>query len=261
MLALFRRTLFPLLLALGLACSPGLVLADTAQQANQGDGETGPPPLPPRDTPAQNDGPPALPRVDYYVELNGDSAGPFTRQQVQDKLDAQQIRGTTLAWKKGMEGWEPISTMEEFTLTATLVTPTPQPTLAVPTPQPTPAFNPDQYIVGTWGYTGPMQIPNVGQAQVDLTVSYAADKTLTGYGTISAQVQGYPMTATVTTQGTYTVQSMGPNRIMVTPNAQVTMSIPGQPPLPQQNTTPEMLEVLGPNQMRDSDGQVIQRRN
>jgi len=51
-------------------------------------------------------GPPPLPNaIQYYAGLNGQQAGPFGVQQLQQMIQNGQITRETLVWKQGMTGW------------------------------------------------------------------------------------------------------------------------------------------------------------
>lgn len=51
-------------------------------------------------------GPPPLPTaVAYFAGINGQQAGPFDMNTLQQMITAGQITGDTLLWKQGMAGW------------------------------------------------------------------------------------------------------------------------------------------------------------
>ncbi len=50
--------------------------------------------------------PPPLPNVQYYVSVNGQQAGPFNMQQLQEMVNAGQLTKQTYVWKQGMANWE-----------------------------------------------------------------------------------------------------------------------------------------------------------
>lgn len=57
--------------------------------------------------------PPPLPSAQtYHVELNGQSAGPFTTAQLQGYAQNNQISRDTLVWSAGMAGWTKASEVE-----------------------------------------------------------------------------------------------------------------------------------------------------
>ncbi|MFP4381841.1 MAG: SPFH domain-containing protein [Candidatus Sumerlaeia bacterium] len=51
-------------------------------------------------------GPPPLPpQAKYYCAINGQQAGPFDAQALQQKVQSQEVTRDTLVWKEGMAGW------------------------------------------------------------------------------------------------------------------------------------------------------------
>ena len=44
-----------------------------------------------------------------FLEIDGSQAGPFSPEQVREKLAKGEITDSTLAWKEGMGGWEPVA--------------------------------------------------------------------------------------------------------------------------------------------------------
>ena len=54
--------------------------------------------------------------MSIYLLQNEQQTGPFTEDQVQHMLQTAAVPGSTLGWKEGMAGWEPVST---FVATAT----------------------------------------------------------------------------------------------------------------------------------------------
>jgi len=68
-------------------------------------------------TPATPKPPPlpqAKPTTIYFLGVGGQRQGPFTYQQVMDKLSSGEISSDTLVWKKGMSRWQRLATLEEF---------------------------------------------------------------------------------------------------------------------------------------------------
>ncbi len=89
-----------------------------------------------RATPAEPSAPPppSLPAdLEYHLGIDGEVQGPFDAEAMVDMLQAGQISGETLAWTAGMEGWEPMSDIEEL---ASIMDHLPPP---MPTPLPGPA--------------------------------------------------------------------------------------------------------------------------
>lgn len=235
----FPSLLATLAIALTLAAAPA-AFAD--QDSN------GPPPLP------KNDGPPPLPpveTVEYYVDLNGQSSGPYTKEEVEGLLASGQITSASRAWTEGMDNWAPLSTVEGFAA----ITPEPTP---VPTQM---SQDGRTFMAGTWEFQGPQTIPNLGEAVIDLRVTYTADGRVEGYATADVTVAGMPQPVTVTStaEGTYQARIDG-QRIVFTPNITMTTSLPGMPPMTQQDRATEILQIIDRNTIRDSDGVTLTRQ-
>lgn len=47
----------------------------------------------------------------YYLRLNGEKVGPYYEEQIREMLSAGQLAPSELAWKEGMEEWQPCSTV------------------------------------------------------------------------------------------------------------------------------------------------------
>lgn len=58
--------------------------------------------------------PPPLPQIQYHVNVNGQSAGPFNLQQLQGMTVNGQLSETTHVWKPGMAGWETAGNVVEL---------------------------------------------------------------------------------------------------------------------------------------------------
>ncbi len=53
-------------------------------------------------------GPPPLPNaVTFHVDMGGQSGGPFSVADIQNRIAQGQIMATTLVWSAGMAGWQP----------------------------------------------------------------------------------------------------------------------------------------------------------
>ncbi len=58
---------------------------------------------------------PGLPTdLEYHLGIDGEVKGPFDAEAMVDMLQSGEINGETLAWTAGMEGWEPMSDIEEL---------------------------------------------------------------------------------------------------------------------------------------------------
>lgn len=62
-----------------------------------------------------NDVPPPIPTsISYYLAVNGQQQGPYSSQQIKDAIAQDANVLNLLAWKKGITGWQPLKTFEEF---------------------------------------------------------------------------------------------------------------------------------------------------
>ncbi len=78
----------------------------------------------------QQNTPPPPPTIAYSVSVNGQTAGPFNLQQLQQMVQNGQLTINTHVWKQGMAGWEIAGNVQEL---ANLFG-------AVPPPPPPPVF-------------------------------------------------------------------------------------------------------------------------
>lgn len=58
--------------------------------------------------------PPPMPNVQYHVSVNGQQAGPFNMQQLQQMTQQGQFTPQTYVWKQGMAGWEQAGNVAEL---------------------------------------------------------------------------------------------------------------------------------------------------
>lgn len=62
--------------------------------------------------------PPSIPvSIDYYLAINGNQQGPYNAEQIKQAILQDSNVLNTLAWKKGMESWQPLSSFSEFAQT------------------------------------------------------------------------------------------------------------------------------------------------
>ena len=54
----------------------------------------------------QQNTPPPPPQIQYNISINGQTAGPFNWQQLQQLVQTGQLTANTYVWKNGMTGWE-----------------------------------------------------------------------------------------------------------------------------------------------------------
>ena len=71
--------------------------------------------------------PPPPPQVQYHVSVNGQSAGPFNLQQLQQTVQTGQLTRATYVWKNGMQNWELAGNVQELSMLFGAVPPPPPP--------------------------------------------------------------------------------------------------------------------------------------
>lgn len=62
-------------------------------------------------------GPPPMqqaPQVSFYAAVNGQQAGPFSWQQLQQYVGQGQINAKTKVWANGMPGWQPAGQVDKL---------------------------------------------------------------------------------------------------------------------------------------------------
>lgn len=75
----------------------------------------------------QQNTPPPPPQIQYNISINGQSAGPFNWQQLQQMVQNGQLSGNTHVWKQGMVSWELASSIQELASLFGVVPPPPPP--------------------------------------------------------------------------------------------------------------------------------------
>ena len=75
----------------------------------------------------QQNTPPPPPQIQYSVSVNGQTAGPFNWQQLQQMVQNGQLLKNTHVWKQGMAGWELAGNVQELTSLFGAVPPPPPP--------------------------------------------------------------------------------------------------------------------------------------
>jgi membrane protease subunit (stomatin/prohibitin family) len=75
----------------------------------------------------QQNTPPPPPTIAYSVSLNGQTAGPFNWQQLQQMVQNAQLTINTHVWKQGMAGWETAGNVQELSSLFGAVPPPPPP--------------------------------------------------------------------------------------------------------------------------------------
>ena len=75
----------------------------------------------------QQNTPPPPPTIAYSVSVNGQTAGPFDLQQLQQMVQNGQLTQNTHVWKQGMTGWEVAGNVQELSSLFGAVPPPPPP--------------------------------------------------------------------------------------------------------------------------------------
>jgi membrane protease subunit (stomatin/prohibitin family) len=75
----------------------------------------------------QQNTPPPPPQIQYNVSVNGQTAGPFNLQQLQQMVQSGQLTKNTYVWKEGMSGWELAGNVQDLTSLFGAVPPPPPP--------------------------------------------------------------------------------------------------------------------------------------
>ena len=75
----------------------------------------------------QQNTPPPPPQIQYSVSVNGQTAGPFNLQQLQQMVQNGQLTQNTYVWKQGMSGWELAGSVQELASLFGAVPPPPPP--------------------------------------------------------------------------------------------------------------------------------------
>ena len=75
----------------------------------------------------QQNTPPPPPQIQYSVSLNGQTAGPFNWQQLQQMVQSGQLSRNTHVWKQGMAAWEIAGNVQELAALFAAAPPPPPP--------------------------------------------------------------------------------------------------------------------------------------
>jgi hypothetical protein len=75
----------------------------------------------------QQNTPPPPPTITYSVSVNGQTAGPFNLQQLQQMFQNGQLTTNTHVWKQGMSAWEIAGNVQELANLFGAVPPPPPP--------------------------------------------------------------------------------------------------------------------------------------
>lgn len=204
--------------------------------------------------------PPPVPSAGPQVFLveNGAQSGPFTVDQVKQKIAARQVSRETLAWIDGMANWAPAGQVPQLAGLFDSNTPPPP-----PEPRDAKAF-----LHGKW-VSDPIQVPvqGVGTGNANGWAEYDQIGGVKGELVVTAPYLNGQMTVTIqsTMQGTYTAQAQGADKIELTINGTMKTemrstgsNVPAAPQLEQINNT-QVLTILDQNTVRDALGNISRR--
>ena len=79
----------------------------------------------------QQNTPPPPPQIQYSVSVNGQTAGPFNWQQLQQMVQNGQLTKNIHVWKQGMAGWEFAGNVQELSSLFGAIPPPPPPPPAI----------------------------------------------------------------------------------------------------------------------------------
>ena len=195
-------------------------------------GVTPPPPPPP---------PPPAQQLKVFYAVNGQVFGPFNKEQLATKIAAGEVNRKTMVWMEGMADWQAAATVGAV---APLLT-------AVP---PEPKFDAAAFLAGTWESQAPGHFPDGTQYQYAGTITYRADGSMTGFGTITAQTQYGQFVLNNSIKGTWKVDPKTDNSFILSTNATVTSTTVNQPPRTETNNSATLLTVLDRNTVATKDG-------
>lgn len=206
--------------------------------------------------PIKNNGggmPPPLPKLNYFVALGGQPAGPFNAAKLAELAGNGSLTGQTLVWTDGMADWKPASGVADMqAILKTAVKPDPDPVLP-----PDNKAKGKAYLTGTWTVQNGMMITGNQQAQFNGSITYKSD------GTSSAQVQmntmgggGQPPASfSITSTGTWEAELQGKDQIKISSNDNVTIkSVTNGQTQTMQNSESDVFTVVNATTMRDKFG-------
>jgi hypothetical protein len=82
--------------------------------------------------------PPPLPQVQYSLNINGQTTGPFMLNQLQELARNGQLTPATYAWKPGMANWDSAGNLADLAALFAAATPPPPPPPPLPPAAPAP---------------------------------------------------------------------------------------------------------------------------
>ena len=137
----------------------------------------------------------------WYVEQNGQRAGPMDAVSVMANIQSGALSGANVAWRQGMGAWAPISTIPEFATTLACA------------PPPLPSMDASRaQLIGTWESAGGMGMGPMGQR---LRITLSPDGTYRARTEMCAQVSGFPICNGHNQNGNWTSQLAGGNQVVI----------------------------------------------
>lgn len=209
----------------------------------------GPPPLPA--TPSRN-APPPLPT--FYIAEGGEPVGPLNMGELQQKVAGGTLTSSTLVWRDGMETWSPAQEVQELSSLFAAAGSAPAGQDVV---EETAEFDAHSFLLGTWHTNGPVPLEGIGMSPADMTANYRQDNSVTLEGVVTANLgMPSPTPITLRSTGTWTVENVNENRFVLSATLTTTGSAPGVDlsGMEETDTSTGLVEVLGPDSVRDSEG-------
>lgn len=204
--------------------------------------------------------PPPIPgSAQYFVVEGGAQAGPFTLDQVKQRIAAKKVAKSTLAWTKGMPDWKAAG---EIPALAGLFNDD------LPPPPP-PPFDAKAFLTGKWvGDPTPVPLDGIGTGTASGFTIYDNIGGMKGELVVSAPYLGGQATITLTStfQGTYKAEAQGSDKILLTVNAQskteMTTTFPDPTPVPPKIDTLKnstTITIIDQNTVQDEKGGISRR--
>jgi len=219
-------------------------LANLIIQNRGAQAESHVPPAPPPMTGATPPPPPppiTEREMKVFITSNGTVDGPFNKAQLEAKIASGQLNRTTLVWIEGMTDWAAAATV-----------PTVAPLLATAPPPAT--FDAQGFQVGTWESTGSGPLPDGSQAQFSENMTFRADGTVSGFGSISSQQTYGTFVMNLSSTGTWKVQAKTENSYILSLTLTITGTSRVGPPTVETASDSILLTVVDRNTVASPDG-------
>ncbi|MFA8385921.1 MAG: GYF domain-containing protein [Pelagibaca sp.] len=194
-------------------------------------GATPPPPPPPI----------TVREMKVFITANGAVNGPFNKAELEAKIASGELNRATLIWIEGMSDWAAAATV-----------PTVAPLLVTAPPPAT--FDAQGFQVGTWETSGTGPLPDGSQAQFSENMTFRADGTISGFGSISSQQTYGPFVMNLSSTGTWKVQAKTENSYILSLNLTITGTSRVGPPSVEAASSSILLTVVDRNTVAGPDG-------